>query len=198
MTSKEITEKLADLESEKARLENELLKAVERENQERQHIKTESIKTAICSIWKKYWSNDDWSEAEKCLSQLNIPQLEMWLISDIKAVLKETKLNDLENLKEIVSQCNVNINWTECIEDAEIRLDFASALRDVKYGSDLSEKIKWGFTNDDLLSLMKLHKSNKFRRKIEELLTDCNFHHECGLLSEGKYDEYKRYVLKED
>lgn len=30
----------------------------------------------------------------------------------------------------------------------------------------------------------------KFRRKIEELLTDCNFHSECDSFSSGNYEAF--------
>ena len=35
------------------------------------------------------------------------------------------------------------------------------------------------------------------REKIEDLLEDCNFHQECGLLADGKYGEYLDFVFEE-
>ena len=34
------------------------------------------------------------------------------------------------------------------------------------------------------------------KKKIEDLLEDCNFHSECGLLCERKYDEFEKHVME--
>jgi len=39
-------------------------------------------------------------------------------------------------------------------------------------------------------NLTKLHKSKKFGKKIEDLLTDCNFHYECELMSSKDYSKW--------
>jgi hypothetical protein len=49
----------------------------------------------------------------------------------------------------------------------------------------------------DLIILGTIHKKGYFRAKIEDLLEDCNFHLECGLLADGKYDEYMDLVFAE-
>lgn len=72
----------------------------------------------------------------------------------------------------------------------EIRRDWAKALRGVRRGSELSHKIKYCFYESDIPKLAQLHKANKFRKKIESLLTDCNYHQESGDFSRGKYDKY--------
>ena len=80
---------------------------------------------------------------------------------------------------------------TERIKRAkEIRNDFASALRSVKNGRELSGALGYGFSNEDIANLAKLHKANKFRRKIEDLLEDCNFHTESNDFATGDYDKY--------
>ena len=81
-------------------------------------------------------------------------------------------------------------DFSHAVKAAEIRRDFATALRNVKKGWELSKAISYGFTPKDIENLAKLHKANKFRKKIEDLLEDCNFHKECADFSEGKYDEY--------
>lgn len=73
--------------------------------------------------------------------------------------------------------------------DAEIRRDWASALRTVKHGEDLSCEIDWAFSTRDIKNLAKLHKANRFRKKIEDLLEDCNFHTEAALMSSHQYDK---------
>ena len=84
-------------------------------------------------------------------------------------------LNDAEDLDgEYIRE-----NWEEVLES---RVDYA----------DIASAIGWGFTHEDLQELMELHKAGKYREKIEDLLTDCNFHTECADWSEGNY------VLRED
>lgn len=74
--------------------------------------------------------------------------------------------------------------------EQEIRSDWAAALRSVKYGYELSKWIDYGFYDEDIVELAKLHKRNRFRRKIEDLLEDCNFHYECGKFADHDYDEF--------
>ena len=195
MTSEQIAKKLKELETEKAALEMELMATIERENKEREQNKIDRIKAAIRELWSLYWKNDDNSEAEKRLNSLTyLPQLKIWLVADTAEALKKSKLNDLDKIREIVAGSGAEIDFAKCVKEAEIRLDFASALRSVKRGTELSYPLGWGFDRDDLMALMKLHRSNKFRRKIEDLLEDCNFHTECGLLSEKNYEEFERFV----
>lgn len=78
-------------------------------------------------------------------------------------------------------------------KSAVIRHNWPSAFRKVKNGRDLSSAVGWGFYKDDLRTFLKLHKANKFRKKIESLLTDCNYHTFCGYLSVGEYNNAKEY-----
>jgi len=76
----------------------------------------------------------------------------------------------------------------------EIRMNWKLALKSQDF---ISSIIGWGFYLQDLIVLGALHKHGDFREKIEDLLEDCNFHHECSLLSDGKYDEYTDYIFEE-
>lgn len=195
MTSEQIAKKLNELETEREALEKELMATIERENKEREQNKIDRIKAAIRELWSLYWKNDDDSEAEKSLNNSTyFPQLKIWLATDTAEALKKSKLNDLDKIREIVAGSGAEIDFAKCVKEAEIRLDFASALRSVKRGTELSYSLGWGFDRDDLMALMELHRSNKFRKKIEDLLEDCNFHTERGLLSEKQYKEFERFV----
>jgi hypothetical protein len=78
-------------------------------------------------------------------------------------------------------------------KSAAIRHDWPAAFRKVKNGRELSSVVNWGFYKDDLRTFLKLHKANRFRKKIEDLLTDCNYHTFCGYLSVGEYDNAKEH-----
>ena len=85
--------------------------------------------------------------------------------------------------------------------DIQIRLDWKSALDSVDKGWDLSADIGWGFNQQDLIVLGVLYKNGAntdIQQKIFDLLEDCNFHTECGLLYDNQYNEYFRMVLAED
>lgn len=68
----------------------------------------------------------------------------------------------------------------------EIRADWETALNTMTYG-DIASEIGWGFTDEDLRELMRLHKAGCCRKQIEDLLTDCNFHTESCAWHEGNY-----------
>jgi hypothetical protein len=78
-------------------------------------------------------------------------------------------------------------------KSAAIRHDWPAAFRKVKNGYELSGAINWAFYKDDLRTFIKLHKANKFRKKIEDLLEDCNYHSFCGYLSAREYDKAKEH-----
>lgn len=203
MSSEEIREKLFKLNTERENLEKELLEALDTEEKERKKKLFNDTKAAIFKLWDLFWKKEE--NTEELYEKINGVNrndcgqnyLNSWLESDIKFVLKKTKMKGLEKVKEVIKDLP-NIDLNSCIEDAKIRGDFASALRNVKKGSDLSHKVRWAFDTEDLMNLMELHRSNKFRKKIEDLLEDCNFHEESGLLSERRYEEYTQLEIAND
>lgn len=81
----------------------------------------------------------------------------------------------------------------------KIRADFKSALDTVKkspYGDywdvgDISEKLGFGFSDEDLKNLAILHRDHpEYRDKIFSLLEDCNFHTENADFEAGRYEKY--------
>ena len=122
-----------------------------------------------------------------------------WLQNDIADILTNKDIDREEALdfinktiedtgrkEEILEYIDLN----KALKAADIRSDFASALKRVKKGSDLSSTLDWGFSRNDITNLAKLHKANKYRRKIEDLLEDCNFHTECYDFATSNYEEY--------
>lgn len=97
------------------------------------------------------------------------------------------ELIQTSSMKEELSK---NIHVEEAIKAAYIRRDFHNALLNVEQGCELSAVLGYGFSGKDLMTLADLHKSNKCRRKIEELLTDCNFHTQAVHMANGNYDVF--------
>ena len=84
------------------------------------------------------------------------------------------------------------------MKETEIRRNWNNAFKSVERGTQLSSAIGWGFSDQDLAVIGVLHKNGLHREKIYDLLEDCNFHYENGLLEEEKYDEYFSELFKED
>jgi hypothetical protein len=145
-------------------------------------------------IWAKYRNPEDLvgNEAPLYLA-------DEWLRNDISAILSDENVNDEEIGQEIFETIRATEYGEEIlrrirVDDIKkrvaVRRDFLSALKSVKDGSDLSSILNYRFSDDDLKHLAKLHKANKCRKKIEDLLTDCNFHSECSDFYRKNYAPY--------
>lgn len=145
-------------------------------------------------LWRKYHPEYDGGDE---------PKLEMaadYLKADICALLCDfpgsepdivAAIQELQHGDDILKWC---LDMEQIREKAEIRRDFDSALRSVKHGTELSRILDWSFRKKDISELARLHKKGKHRKKIEELLADCNFYDECGKFKAGEYEEF----LKEE
>ena len=140
-------------------------------------------------IWEKY--HPDWEEE----NPPELYQATMWLHTDIVSILLDFENSWVDILgiikkskygAEIVKKLSVD----EIKAEVALRKDFLSALRSVKLGSALSRKVNYSFYAKDLGQLARLHKANKCRKKIEDLLTDCNYHDVCSAFINKNYEEY--------
>lgn len=84
------------------------------------------------------------------------------------------------------------------IEAAKIRNNWSDALKNTKDVSDINSVLQWSFTDRDISTLAKLHKSGKFRKKIEDMLEGANFHQESGDFSTHDYEQYLTEEPKEE
>lgn len=159
--------------------------------------KIEDVKKLIISLWTQYCDDTQYEEADERLKEAtDLSYLYVWLEADVSQILI-SNMSDKDEIRNKIMNVCPDFNFDKCVTNASIRRDFATALRNVKNGWDLSDKIGYSFSTLDLMNLLELHKQNKFRRKIEELLEDCNFHAECGLLSDKKYKKYEELVKNE-
>lgn len=150
----------------------------------------QKIKELDLAIWKKY--HPDYKEDK----EPELYQAPMWMRNDITAII----IDFPESENDIISIINKAKYGKEIIADylmfdsikneVKIRTDFSSALCSIENGSDLSSSIQYSLSSKDLSELAKLHKANKYRQKIEELLTSCNFHYECGKFINREYKEF--------
>jgi len=168
--------------------------------------KTQEIIMVYKDFLKDYFKED---LSQKELSEFNAQRAILSLMADIEGVL--IKADDIvQKSREITLYITSKISWWDAIElteiinmakiieSVEIRRNWETVLRKVRNSRVLSHKIGYCFYDSDIKKLAQLHKANKFRKKIEELLMDCNFHKECGDFSEGNYDEYLRETDTDD
>ena len=162
-------------------------------------LRIEAVQKEMCrlddTIWKKFYPN-----SQNDASDRKLYTAYMWLKADISYILTDVNINAVEAEKEIVAILNASEHAKEILnkyvklesirENVKIRSDFYLALSKVKSGSDLASDLDYSFSNYDLLQLAKLHKANKCRKKIENLLTACNYHYECGRFIRKEYDEF--------
>lgn len=155
------------------------------------------FKDAYIEFTKVYYPNDTES-LDKIQKLEHHYQVVAWFETDLKTL---GLTHPLDEIKELVysylADCFIDkteidklFNWSEIAKDIEIRSDFATALKNCKRGTDLSNPLCYAFSSRDISNLAILHKSNKYRKKIEDLLEDCNFHYECGEFMQGNYAEF--------
>ena len=201
MKSDEIRNLIDKKQEEINELERQWKLALQAERDEGINNRLLRTKDEILKLWELYWADEDNTEAKERLDNVaDQHRLNIWLQADTEEALIRSNMNGVDKIREIVKESirENSIDFNTCLIAAEIRTEWATALRSVKHGSDLSHKVSWGFSTRDLIKLGELHKGNKFRKKIEDLLEDCNFHSECGLLADKNYEEYMCFVQQDD
>ena len=81
------------------------------------------------------------------------------------------------------------------LPEDDIRADWHTALNTMTH-HDIAKEIGWGFYPNDLRELLRLYRACFQRLKIEDLLTECNFHSFCCCLSEDDYDGAEAEIKK--
>lgn len=124
----------------------------------------------------------------------------VWLRSDIKEILADETRSGSFNEKAarimgILMKspyyediCPRFIDMKKLIEHAKISMDLDAALSSVKRGNELSSALGYGLSTRELEQLVDLHEAGKHRKKIEDLLTNLNFHYENTFLKDKAYD----------
>lgn len=140
-------------------------------------------------IWKKYHPDYDGS------NRPSENQVITYLRNDIESIMVEVSGSE-KIIQTIIrgvscgSEILAMLDWEKIQDNVNIRLNFHEALKSVKHGSDLAGRLDYSFSRLDVLHLAELHKSNKCRKKIEDLLTCCNFRYESGKFKKHEYDEF--------
>lgn len=153
--------------------------------------KSSVLKKAIALdelIWKKYHPEYDGN------NRPSEDQVITYLRNDIESIMVEFPENGkiIQNIIKGTTYGSVilaMLEWDKIQDNVSIRSNFYDALQNVEEGSDLASRLDYSFSRLDIAHLAELHKSNKCRKKIENLLTCCNFHYESGKFRKHEYDE---------
>ncbi len=189
---KEVERALAN----KKAIEESLNKEKERVSR-REKIEEELIRLDT-ELWKKYHPEDT-TVSEKIKG--------WWLKEDIEHLLAErdcdiderfSEIEKIINGSEYAEDISKKFSLLSCYDVAALRRDLASTLKKYKDMSDLSHDLNYSFCYQDIRDFVALHRKNRFRRKIEDLLTICNFHCECTMMCDKNYDELLECLDEED
>lgn len=99
-------------------------------------------------------------------------------------------LDDAEAIDSMIKKMSNVLNrvFRESMEEEWVRNNWEKALCSLSVRS-ISAAIGYGFAADDIRELARLHREDPdLRGKIEDLLTDCNFHAECAHFHAGNYE----------
>lgn len=161
-------------------------------------IKMQKIQTVMCNlddlIWKKYFPNQETDVSKRTLDAAHL-----WLKNDVIAILAycDEIQADAADVFSFIEESEFGseilekyISKDKILREVSIRRDYVTAFEQVSNGKELSGAIGYVLGKKDLYKLAELHKTNQFRKKIEELLEDCNFHYEHAKFASGEYDEF--------
>ncbi len=140
-------------------------------------------------IWEKYHPDYDGT------NRPSENQVITYLRNDISEIMLEFPESG-EIIQTIIrgvscgSEILAMLDWKKIQDNVNIRSNFYEALQSVKDVSDLAGRLCYSFSSVDIAHMAELHKSNKCRKKIEDLLVYCNFHYVSGKFRKHEYDEF--------
>lgn len=161
--------------------------------------KAEKIKDKY-SLYSKIYFNDSDDEIEMLLKGMDLddeanfiyhlqnefdvilknksPKERLKTIDEIKDLFKDVFTLTDEDFQPAMTRLQITDNWEKSLRTYSI--------------SEISHKLKYCFSKEELKELTTLHKETTkkiVKKRIEDLLTNCNFHSESGILVNGNYNK---------
>ena len=105
------------------------------------------------------------------------PKERLETIEEIKDLFKEAFALTDENFQPAMTRFHITDNWEKSLRGMQVE----------KVAKDLN----YSFSKEELKELTLLHKATTKRivkKRIEDLLTYCNFHYESSVLHDGDYE----------
>lgn len=162
--------------------------------------KAELIK-AKYSLYSKVYFNDSDDEIELLLKGMEIddearfiyhlqnefdvilksktPKERLETIEEIKNLFKEAFTLTDENFQPAMTRLHITDNWEKALRGMQVE--------------KMAKDLQYSFCPADLKDLATIHKTTTKRvvkKRIEDLLTYCNFHSESGEFHDGNYEQF--------
>lgn len=161
--------------------------------------KAEKIKNKY-SLYSKIYFNDSDDEIEMLLKGMDLDDEAHFiqhLQNEFDVILKnkspKERLKTIDEIKELFKDVFTltDVNFQPAMTRLQITDNWEKSLRTYSM-SEISHKLKYCFSTEEIKELATLHKETTkkvVKKRIEDLLTNCNFHYESGLLANGNYNQ---------
>ena len=188
---------LNNLEVEDLRTINNLIEAYK--DNKNALEKAEKIKDKLMKYCLIYFNDSD-DEAKDFINSIDLDDVDTIIDTlkyDFDLILKnktkKERIKVVNEIKDFFKDVFVltDKDFETALNRLEISDNWEKSLRTYST-SDLSHKLKYGFTKEEIKELATLHKETTkkiVKKRIEDLLTNCNFHSESGILANGNYNQ---------
>jgi hypothetical protein len=186
-----------DLEVEDLRTINRLIEAYK--DNKNALEKAEKIKDKLMKYCLIYFNDSD-DEAKDFINSIDLDDVDTIIDTlkyDFDLILKnktkKERIKVVNEIKDFFKDVFVltDKDFETALNRLEISDNWEKSLRTYST-SDLSHKLKYGFTKEEIKELATLHKETTkkiVKKRIEDLLTNCNFHSESGILADKDYNK---------
>ena len=159
--------------------------------------KAELIKEKY-SLYSKIYFNDSDDEIETLLNAMEVDDEARFIYhlqNEFDVILKsktpKERLETIEEIKELFKEAFTltDENFQPAMTRVHITDNWEKALRGMQ-AEKIAKDLNYSFLDGELTELFLLHKTTDKRvikKRIEDLLTYCNFHYESGVLHNGYY-----------
>ena len=160
--------------------------------------KAELIKEKY-SLYSKIYFNDSDDEIETLLNAMEVDDEDRFIYhlqNEFDVILKsktpKERLETIEEIKELFKEAFTltDENFQPAMTRVHITDNWEKALRGMQ-AEKIAKDLNYSFLDGELTELFLLHKTTDKRvikKRIEDLLTYCNFHYESGVLHNGYYE----------
>ena len=160
--------------------------------------KAELIKEKY-SLYSKIYFNDSDDEIETLLNAMEVDDEARFIYhlqNEFDVILKsktpKERLETIEEIKELFKEAFTltDENFQPAMTRVHITDNWEKALRGMQ-AEKIAKDLNYLFLDGELTELFLLHKTTDKRvikKRIEDLLTYCNFHYESGVLHNGYYE----------
>ena len=160
--------------------------------------KAELIKEKY-SLYSKIYFNDSDEEIELLLNAMEVDDEVRFIYhlqNEFDVILKsktpKERLETIEEIKELFKEAFTltDENFQPAMTRVHITDNWEKALRGMQ-AEKIAKDLNYSFLDGELTELFLLHKTTNKRvvkKRIEDLLTYCNFHYESGVLHNGYYE----------